>query len=373
AALQLAVAVRGRAIPVGEPDALGHDLSLLGGGRARRGDGGDRRPRAGLDANRVGDRPAPHDAWARLGIRGALRVPAGASTDVGSLSDAVPRGRRDADHGVRGAGGDPAWRPRRGAGGDRASTRAPRGDCNPHRRRAGCRVGDRIRVVEPVARPLGRGTGRVAAPLPRARVHRRLRSRRVDRAASARMIERVQVALTREVSASIARCELTHQARVPIDVGIARAQHAAYERALADAGYRVERIAAADDLPDAVFVEDIAVVVDELAVVARPGAESRRAEIPPVEAALRAYRTIVAIEPPGTLDGGDVLRAGRRVFVGVSSRTNRDAVAQLRRLLAPCGYTVDEVTVAGCLHLKSAVTAAGDDVLVVNPEWIPAD
>jgi len=187
------------------------------------------------------------------------------------------------------------------------------------------------------------------------------------------MIERVQVALTREVSASIARCELTHQARVPIDVGIARAQHAAYERALADAGYRVERIAAADDLPDAVFVEDIAVVVDGFAVVARPGAESRRAEIPPVEAALRAYRTIVAIEPPGTLDGGDVLRAGRRVFVGVSSRTNRDAVAQLRRLLAPCGYTVDEVTVAGCLHLKSAVTAAGDDVLVVNPEWIPAD
>jgi dimethylargininase len=181
-----------------------------------------------------------------------------------------------------------------------------------------------------------------------------------------------RVALTREVSAAIARCELTHLARAPIDLAAARAQHTAYERALADAGYRVERLPASDELPDAVFIEDIAVVVDELAIITNPGAASRRAEIPLVADALRHYRTLVAIEPPGTLDGGDVLRVGKRVFVGVSGRTNRAGVAQLRAALAPHGYRVDEVTVSGCLHLKSAATAAADDVVVVNPAWIPA-
>jgi len=180
------------------------------------------------------------------------------------------------------------------------------------------------------------------------------------------------VALTREVSPAIARCELTHQTRVPISPDVARAQHAAYERALTDAGYRVERLAAADDLPDSVFIEDIALVVDELAVITRPGAESRRAEIPAVAEALGRYRPLATIEAPGTLDGGDVLRVGTRVFVGVSTRTNADAIAQLRRLLAPHGYTVHEVAVRGCLHLKSAVTAASDEVLVVNPAWMPA-
>jgi dimethylargininase len=182
---------------------------------------------------------------------------------------------------------------------------------------------------------------------------------------------KTKMALTREVSASIARCELTHLARTPIDLDAARAQHAAYERALADAGYRVERLPASDDLPDSVFIEDIAVVVDELAVITNPGAAARRREIPAVADALRRYRTLVAIEAPGTLDGGDVLIVGRRVFVGISSRTNRDGVAQLRTALAPHGYTIDEVTVSGCLHLKSAVTAAADNVIVVNPAWIP--
>ncbi len=182
-----------------------------------------------------------------------------------------------------------------------------------------------------------------------------------------------KVALTRAVSASIARCELTHQARRPIDVDVARAQHATYERALADAGYRVERLQTTDDVPDAVFIEDIAVVVDDLAVITRPGAESRRAEIPAVMEALRRYRPLAAIEAPGTIDGGDVLTVGKRMFVGISSRTNADGIAQLRRLVAPRGYTVHEVVVHGCLHLKSAVTAAAADVLVVNPAWVPAD
>jgi dimethylargininase len=180
-----------------------------------------------------------------------------------------------------------------------------------------------------------------------------------------------RVAITRDISPAIVDCELTHLARVPIDVEIVRAQHLAYERALAEAGYVIERLSAGADMPDSVFVEDIAVVFDELAIITRPGAVSRRAETPAVAEALARFRPLHAIEPPGVLDGGDVLVVGRRVFVGVSTRTNRTAIAQMRDVLTPLGYSVCEVDVRGCLHLKSAVTAVGDSLLLVNPEWAP--
>lgn len=180
------------------------------------------------------------------------------------------------------------------------------------------------------------------------------------------------MAITREVSAGIERCELTHLARTAIDVARARRQHEAYERALAAAGCTVRRLPAGDDLPDSVFVEDIAVVFDELAIVARPGAESRRAETPAVADALRQYRVLRSIDAPGTLDGGDVLVAGRRVFVGLSSRTNEAGIEQMRRHLQPYGYTVEGVSVSGCLHLKSAVTALDKDRLLINPDWVSA-
>lgn len=183
----------------------------------------------------------------------------------------------------------------------------------------------------------------------------------------------MKLALTRDVSDAIANCELTHLARAPIDLGAARAQHRAYEQALNDAGYRVERLAAGPDLPDSVFIEDVAVVLPELAIVTRPGAAARRGEIPAVADALGRYRPLRRIEAPGTIDGGDVLTIGRRVYVGVSTRTNLDAIAQMRRILAPDGYSVFEVEVKGCLHLKSAVTALNDDVLLVNPAWLPRD
>lgn len=184
---------------------------------------------------------------------------------------------------------------------------------------------------------------------------------------------RVVLALTREVSASLTSCELTHLPRVPIDVDLARRQHRAYEEALVAAGCVVERMGAGPDLPDSVFVEDIAVVFDELAIITRPGAESRRAETPAIVEALGRHRRLEAIQAPGTVDGGDVLVAGRRVYVGRSSRTNADAVAQMRTLLTPLGYTVCDVEVRGCLHLKSAVTAVADDLLLANPEWIVKD
>jgi dimethylargininase len=180
------------------------------------------------------------------------------------------------------------------------------------------------------------------------------------------------VAITRTVSAGLARCELTFQARVPIDLELARTQHAAYERALAAAGCSVERLDADASMPDAVFVEDMAIVFDELAILTRPGAASRRSELPAIAAALAAYRPLQQIQPPATVDGGDVLVAGRHVFVGRSTRTNDAAAAQMRRILGPFGYTVIQTEVRGCLHLKSAVTALSDRQLLVNPEWIDA-
>jgi dimethylargininase len=178
------------------------------------------------------------------------------------------------------------------------------------------------------------------------------------------------IAITRAISPALAACELTHLERVPIDVERARAQHRAYEEALIEAGYLVERLDTTPQMPDSVFVEDIAVVFDELAIVTRPGAESRRPETPAVAEALSAYRRLQTIQPPATVDGGDVLVAGRTVVVGRSSRTNEAAVVQIRQWLEPLGYTVSDTVVRGCLHLKSAVTPLADDVLLANPDWI---
>jgi dimethylargininase len=176
------------------------------------------------------------------------------------------------------------------------------------------------------------------------------------------------VALTRDVSPSLGNCELTHLAREPIDVERARLQHVAYERALAAQGCRVERLSGLPACPDAVFVE--AVVVDEHAVITRPGAASRRAETASATEALAAYRSLTTIDGPGTLDGGDVLRLGRRIFVGRSSRSNDAGVDALRRSLEPFGYSVHSVEIDGCLHLKSAVTEAAPGLVLVNPAWV---
>jgi dimethylargininase len=179
------------------------------------------------------------------------------------------------------------------------------------------------------------------------------------------------MAFTRGVSAAINRCELTYLERSPVNWVLAQAQHATYERRLQDAGCRLKRLAAGASLPDSVFIEDTAVVFDELAVITRPGAACRRAETPAVATALRLYRSLAWIEAPGSMDGGDVLVTRRRVFVGLSIRTNCAAAAQLRSILAPFGYRVQEIEVRGCLHLKSAVTQIGENLLLMNPAWLP--
>ena len=183
---------------------------------------------------------------------------------------------------------------------------------------------------------------------------------------------RTTLAVTRPVSPSLAHCELTHLAREPIDVARATAQHAAYERLLGTLGLTVVRVPAAPDLPDAVFVEDTAIVLDEVAIVTRPGAPSRRDEIDAVASLLAAHRPVSALEAPATLDGGDVLSLGRTLYVGRSGRTNRQGIEQLHSLVAPFGCAVVPVEFTGCLHLKSAVTALADGLLLLNPAWVSA-
>jgi len=181
-----------------------------------------------------------------------------------------------------------------------------------------------------------------------------------------------QLALTRPVPSTIAECELTHLAREPISHSRAVAQHEAYEAALRALGCTVERVAGQDEHPDSVFIEDTAVVLDEVAVITRPGAATRRGETPVVEAALAKHRRIARIEAPDTLDGGDVVRVGRALWVGLTQRTTAAGAGQLARLLAPFGYSVATATPRDCLHLKTAVSALPDGRLLLNPRMVDA-
>jgi dimethylargininase len=168
------------------------------------------------------------------------------------------------------------------------------------------------------------------------------------------------------------RCELTYLEREAIDIGRAVEQHAAYLRCLRELGVSVYELPADPELPDCVFVEDPVVVVDEVAVIARMGAESRRPETDAMAEALERYRPLYRMSAPATLDGGDVFRVGRTLFAGRSQRTNAEGIAQLRDAVAPYGYEVRPVEVRGCLHLKSGACWIGGQTLLVNRDWIDA-
>ena len=165
-------------------------------------------------------------------------------------------------------------------------------------------------------------------------------------------------------------CELSYLPRTAIDMTLAHAQHRAYEQALAALGCRVQSLPALPDCADSVFVEDTAVVLDEVAVITRPGAESRRSESAAMGAALEPYRELRYIEDPGTLDGGDVLQIGDTLYVGLSARSSAAGIAQLRAAVVPFGYRVEAVTLQGCLHLKTAATLAAPELLLLNPAWV---
>ena len=178
------------------------------------------------------------------------------------------------------------------------------------------------------------------------------------------------IAITRAVSASLASCELTWLPREPIDLAKAVAEHTAYERCLADLGARVISLPALDSHPDAVFVEDPAIVLDEVAVITTMGCESRRGERETLAAAIAPFRPLIHMRDPAKLEGGDVMRIGRHVFAGLSARTDAAGVSQLADELAPFGYEVHSVELRGCLHLKSACCCIGEDCILINRAWV---
>ena len=177
-------------------------------------------------------------------------------------------------------------------------------------------------------------------------------------------------AITRDVSPSLNHCELSFYERQPIDIAKATEQHHAYRECLAELGASVISLPAEPELPDAVFVEDAALVLDELAIMTNMGAPSRRREVDTLAPVLARYRPLRFLTAPATLDGGDVLRAGRTLFVGSSGRTNREGIEQLRELLEPYDYIVQPVAVRGCLHFKSACSYLGDGTILLNRWWI---
>ena len=178
------------------------------------------------------------------------------------------------------------------------------------------------------------------------------------------------VAITHVPSPNMQRGERTFVDEVMVDYELALRQHSAYRSALQRCGAEVTVLDVNRTMPDCVFVEDTAIVLSELAVMMSPGAKSRRAEPAGIEPALRQYREISRVKRPATIDGGDVVVAGRSLYVGESPRTNSEGIAALRETLAPFGYSVTGVPVRGCLHLKTACSSLPDGRFLVNADWI---
>lgn len=177
-------------------------------------------------------------------------------------------------------------------------------------------------------------------------------------------------AITRELNTAIGNCELTFSPRVAIDGELALQQHEHYQSVLTSLGCTVVVVPTEAGLADSVFIEDTALVLDEIAVLCRPGAASRRPEVAGVADILKEYRTLVSIEAPGTVDGGDLLRIGNVIYAGLSTRSNQNGIDQLRDIVADYGYSVRPVETTQCLHLKSAVSEVAPGLLLINSDWI---
>ncbi len=178
-------------------------------------------------------------------------------------------------------------------------------------------------------------------------------------------------AIIRQPDPSIVNCELTHMSRVPIDFEELKKQHANYGETLRKLGLQVDVLPVLEDFPDSVFVEDTAVVLDEAAILTRPGALSRRSEPEAMHPFLVKYRrNIFQLIEPAILDGGDVLTVDKTIFVGLTSRTNELGAKQLQFFTTPYGYRVVTIPVTKCLHLRTALAYLGKKTMLLNPEWI---
>ncbi|MFK8009867.1 MAG: dimethylarginine dimethylaminohydrolase family protein [Saprospiraceae bacterium] len=180
-------------------------------------------------------------------------------------------------------------------------------------------------------------------------------------------------AITRAISPNMDHCELTHFQREPINIQNAIQQHKKYKKVLEELGCKLISAPAVPDLPDSIFVEDCAIVLDELAIITHPGAPSRREEVKGIAEVLASHRKLFYIESPGIIDGGDVLVIGKNIWVGLSNRSNLIAIEQLKKITSPFGYSVNGVEVTDCLHLKSAVTQVEKNTVLLNPNWINID
>jgi dimethylargininase len=178
------------------------------------------------------------------------------------------------------------------------------------------------------------------------------------------------LALTHLPSPNMDQGQRTHVARVPLDYDLAVEQHGRYRALLRECGAEVRVLDVNSHLPDATFIEDPAVVLDEVAVLASMGTEARRAEPAGIEPELRKYREVQRVEPPAAIEGGDVLRVGRTLLVGLSCRTDPAGLKAFEAIVRRYGYRVLPVPVRGCLHLKTACTALPDGSLLVNPSWL---
>ena len=181
------------------------------------------------------------------------------------------------------------------------------------------------------------------------------------------------IALTRRPAFSFVHCEVGHVPREAIDLHLAVRQHEAYCRTLRQTGVTVEVLPPEEAFPDSVFIEDNAIILDELAVVTSMGTPSRQGEPALLLPVLARHRRLVTISPPATIEGGDVLCMGKRLYVGVSTRTNRAGVEALRSIAEPLGYEVTFIGIQACLHLKTACTSLDDETLLVNPAWLDSD
>ena len=183
----------------------------------------------------------------------------------------------------------------------------------------------------------------------------------------------MSIAITRQPSPAITHCELTFVQRSPIDYTRALIEHGAYEKALKKLGLEVKRLPPLPDSPDCVFIEDPAVVFDEFALITRMGTPAREQETESLAKVLSHYRELKYLQAPATLEGGDILKNGKTIYVGVSPRTNHEAVAQLTALTRPHGYKVIPVVIEKCLHLKTACTFLDAETLLANPHWVSVD
>ncbi len=178
------------------------------------------------------------------------------------------------------------------------------------------------------------------------------------------------LAITRLPASSLDGCKLTYLTRTPVDPARVRAQHAAFRNVLAECGARVITLDADEARPDGVFIEDTAIVLDEVAIIASMGTYERRAETPAVEEELARHRSIEWIDTPALIEGGDVLRIGRTLYVGRTSRTDDAGIEALRKSVTKYDYRVVPVKVEGCLHLKTGCTSLDEETILINPEWI---